>query len=125
MSEDGVRSLHVAGPVGRRLLGSSQEDNAQRIVAYGPLNNFYETHLFVGSEHQNISFVVDTGSSWTWVTYNNCTAPSLGKVNRSEEAIVQNTKREGRPKSVIEEMNVSDPAQLSKLIDVMATRVNK
>jgi len=42
------------------------------VVPYHYLNSFFETAIQIGSEKQPIYFVVDTGSSWTWVTYDEC-----------------------------------------------------
>ena len=47
--------------------------------AYAPLNNFFETSIFVGSRYQPIKFVVDTGSSWTWIAYDYCESETTGR----------------------------------------------
>ena len=46
--------------------------NSQKLEAYAPLNNFFETEIQIGSRRQPLMLVVDTGSSWTWITFDKC-----------------------------------------------------
>ena len=45
---------------------------SQKLEAYAPLNNFFETEIQIGSRRQPLMLVVDTGSSWTWITFDKC-----------------------------------------------------
>ena len=63
---------------------AAKDESTQTLKAYGPLGNFFETAMLVGSEQQAVNLVVDTGSSWTWVTYDKCTYKYADEVELRE-----------------------------------------
>ena len=95
LNKNGVHQITFTDDLNRRLLQfdkakSAENASKQELFAYGPLGNFFETVLLVGSEQQTVKLVVDTGSSWTWLTYDKCTekyAELIKKSNKEDEEI--------------------------------------
>ena len=82
----------------------------------------------VGSEKQKVSLVVDTGSSWTWLTYDKCTYKYKEQIlaqERHEEKIrlARGKDHKMTINQIIGRIEVKDGVAINNIMGVMNKNV--